>query len=460
MANGPHARIGRDFATARSEACPSVRCDGIIAFTSGDGTIANLPTFIRTAYDQYVSRRELPDYYGRYKALESVYATLVKYVGTTFALIAADQDSDLKDDAWGKIFDSSGLGGWLDAIDVVCSRMRTMPDAVREYCDDYTNYKAHPYRKSLDKVADHLGVVVDELATRGYRMERPKSLNIRRALRYAVTVRNKCAHGALDELFFSRTEADLVKMLKLLLRLVPLSQFVFWGQFGGNAVEFLEYPPRQRARRRECHFWAESDLLSGGFAERIPFLLYRQDSRAIYLLNDKATEDSPSAEYIDYVTGQVVYRAVEHSWPRSRSHVHKSITSERYADYAAVLSNDTLAPLAWREVPMRRATVDASTKESGIYIFTATVNLGGRSTDVVLYVGKTTNLGERLASYLRIWKGYDDSRPAISDMFSTYRDVLKLLFAPVAATRLALLERAIYETTIPAYNRIAPTVDG
>ena len=426
----------------------------------GDETIANLPTFIRTAYDQYVSRRDVPDYYGRYKALESVYATLVKHVGTTFALIAADQDTDLKNDAWGKIFDSSGLGGWLDAVDVVCARNRTMPDAVRGHCDAYTCYKTHPYRDILDKLAGHLGVVVGELTTRGYTIDAPKSLNIRRALRCVVTVRNKCAHGALDELFFGHVEEHLVKALKLLLRLIPLSQFVFWGQFGGNSIEFLEYPPRQRAHRRPSQFWVESDLLSEGFTERIPFLLYRQDSRTIYFLNDKAAEDTPSAEYIDYVTGQVVYRAVEHSWPRSRSHVHKSITSQQYADYAAVLSDETLAPLAWREIPLTRATVDASTNESGIYVFTATVDLGGRSTEVLLYVGKTINLRDRLAAYLRIQKGYDDTRPAIADMFSTFQDVLRLFFAPVDMAHLAAVERAVYETTIPAYNRIAPPVDG
>ena len=265
----------------------------------GAGTISNLPTFVRTAYDQYDSRRELPDYYSRYRALEAIYATTIKHVGTTFAILAADRDPDLKSEAWGKILESTSLGGWLDAVDVVCRKAKTLPDSVREYCDSYTAYKNHPSREMLDTIAGHLDIVTDELSRRGYRIERPKSLNLRRALRCAVTVRNKVAHGAVDEAFFSHIEEHLVKALKLLLRLVPFSDFVFWGRFGGNALEFLEYPPKQHPRRRESYFWVESNLLTKNFIDRIPFLLYRQDSRSIYFLNDRATEEEPTAEYID-----------------------------------------------------------------------------------------------------------------------------------------------------------------
>ncbi|MDE0100347.1 MAG: hypothetical protein OXM87_12200 [Truepera sp.] len=55
-----------------------------------------------------------------------------------------------------------------------------------------------------------------------------------------------------------------------------------------------------------------------------------------------------------------------------------------------------------------------------------------------------------------IKKGYDDTRPAISDMFALYQEAIRLSFAAVAPNELASVERAIYETTIPAYNMIAP----
>ena len=102
--------------------------------------------------------------------------------------------------------------------------------------------------------------------------------------------------------------------------------------------------------------------------------------------------------------------------------------------------------------------METTANEVGVYVFNVQVDLGGRPIEIILYVGKTTNLSERLSSYLRIKKGYDDSRPAISEMFAAYRDKIKFLFAPTAPDRLARVERAIYETTLPAFNIIAPPV--
>ncbi len=421
--------------------------------SSGDRPISSLPTFVRTAYNEYVSRKDLPDYYARYRALECVYAATIKHIGTTFALIAADRDPNLRDQVWGKIFESSGLGGWLDATDVVCSKSRSMPEATKAYCNDYSDYRSHPSRATLDGIADRIASIVKEFTKRGYKIEQPKSLNIIRTLRYITTIRNKCAHGALDEFFFSRIEDDLVAVLKSLLRLIPFSRFVFWGRLGGNALEFLDYPPRQRPAKRACHFWAESGLLLGGFAEQIPFLVYKQDSRTIYFLNDSATDEEPHAEYIDYVTGQVTYRTIEYQWPHTRSRIYKPVNVVQYKEYVATLSR---VNLSWRDVPLSKVAIDSCVGEVGVYMFTTTVSLGGRPADVVLYVGKTTNLSDRLASYLRIKKGYDDTRSAISDMFASYEEAVRLSFAPVSANELASVERAIYETMIPAYNMIAP----
>ena len=329
-----------------------------------------------------------------------------------------------------------------------------MPDAIQSYCEDYTDYKTHPSRDVLDTVGQHLSVVVDELKKRGYTVDPPRSLNLRRALRCVVTIRNKCAHGALDELFFSHIEADLVSALRMILRLIPFSHFVFWGRFGGNALRFLEHPPKQHSRQCPAYFWAESALLSTGVATRIPFLQYRQDSRTIYLLNDKATEEEPVAEYLDYVTGLVIYRTVEHDWPRPRRQSSKTTTVQEYRGHAHFLLNQALA---WREVPLTRAAVAASGSETGVYIFTTIIHLGAAlPVQVILYVGKTTNFGERLTSYVRIKKGYDDTRPAIAEMFHTYENSAKLLFAALPEHDLARIERAIYETTMPEFNLIAP----
>lgn len=86
-----------------------------------------------------------------------------------------------------------------------------------------------------------------------------------------------------------------------------------------------------------------------------------------------------------------------------------------------------------------------------------TASVGGWVVDVVLYVGKTTNLRERLASYLRILKKYDDSRQEIRYMFDTYGSELRLYFSTVDRSRIASVERAIYEVAMPEFNLLAPS---
>lgn len=426
------------------------------ATSCGDRPINSLPTFVRSAYDQYRSKSQLPDYYARYKALESVYATTIKHVGTSFALIAADYDRDFRDAVWSEIFRSSSLGGWLAACDLVCSRSGDLSDDVRDYCDDHNTYRKHPSRKKLDQIAVHFSVVVEELARHGYNVKQPKSLNLLRALEYAVVVRNCCAHGALDLHFFDRVEADLVKALKLILLLIPFSKFVFWGRFGGNAVRFVEWPPTLLPRSREDYFWVESSLLGTGFAANIPFLLYRQDSRTVYFLNDTVTAEAPTAQFIDYGSGRVLYRELSGDWLVPRRQPLRPTVFVRRPGYVNTLSR---IGLNWREVSLATAKVDAALDEVGIYMFVAIVNIGGRAVELVLYVGKTTNLRDRLTSYLRIKKGYDSRRQSIVDMFNAYGDVAKFLFAPVPAEQLGKVERAIYEVTAPEFNEVAPPED-
>lgn len=133
-----------------------------------------LPTFVRSTLDQYTSKRGLADDYLRFGALQSVYATVIKYVGTTFALIAADHQPDLKDEAWGSIFDSTSLGGWMQAADAVCRISSKLPENVKSYCEIYSAYRRHQYRDTLDKITDYLNIIIAELTNRGYRIDSGK----------------------------------------------------------------------------------------------------------------------------------------------------------------------------------------------------------------------------------------------------------------------------------------------
>ena len=417
----------------------------------------NLPSFIWDPFDHYVRCRDIDDCYYKFKALESVCASTIKYAGTTFALIANDQTADLGFETYGKIFQSSSLGGWLSAIDVVCRQSRNLPPEIESYCNTYNDYTGHPSRATLDEIAGHLGVVFEALRTQGYRTKEPQSLNLIRALGYIVEIRNKCAHGALDIQFFATIEQEFLKALQSILFLIPFSKFVFWGRIGSYPVRYIDRP-EYRKQGRDLSFWVESPLLSEGFSENIPCLVHSEDSRSLYCLNDAADEDDPVAEYVDYGSGHVIYRRVEFSWPLAHAPrvAGRAARPIDIAEHTQVLNR---GDLSWREIQLTTAAIEASADESGIYVFVTECVVLDRKIEVVLYVGKTESLRNRLRSYLRVKKGYDDSRPEISRMFDVYGETAKMMFAGASVDEIAGLERAVYEVTMPEFNLIAPPAE-
>ena len=416
--------------------------------------IQNLPTFVRTAFDEYVGQREIKDYYSKYRSLECVYATIIKFTGLTFAILVADHDEDAKQDVWRRILESSSLGGWVDATNAACRALNRagVDDAVRAYCREYSDYGKHQQKDLLDDLAKHLNLVVNEINRMGYKMAVPKSLNLIRALDLAVSIRNKIAHGALGPVFFSRVEVPLVDALKRLMALVPFSKFVCWGRYAGRAVEFVENPPASKNHPVDPPlFWIESELLSQPCSD-IPFLTYREESRKFFFLNSAIGFDDPKGEYIDYASGSVVYREVRRDWEQV-SRDARAVRPRNYRACKEVLAHD----LSWREIPLTNTGHQSCSDEVGVYMFVTTANVGGWNVEVVLYVGRTTNLRERLASYLRILKKYDDSRQEIRYMFDTYGGELKLYFSTVDRSRIASVERAIYEVAMPEFNILAPS---
>ena len=270
-----------------------------------------LPTFIKDALDDYRRHRAVDDEYVRYKALETVCAITIKYVGTTLSLIASDHYSEeLKHEVWNCVFRSSSLGGWLDAAEMVCRHSAKLPSEVRDHCREYTLYNRHPNKGALQRASQDLEIIVKELNTSyGYNLDSPRSSSILRALRVTVELRNKSAHGSLKITFFNRIEDSLFKALMQLLSIIPFSEFVFRGKYGGsNAVPFIE-PGLLERRARDAHFWVDSAFLKEGFCSDIPFLSYREDSRIVYFLNGAADKNG-LAEYIDYRTGNVTTNEV------------------------------------------------------------------------------------------------------------------------------------------------------
>ena len=380
-------------------------------------------------------------------------ATTIKYVGTAFALIAADRREDgLQDDAWNAIFDSSSLGGWLTAAEIVCKREKKLPDGpLKQYCHEFNFYEKHPQKKRLSEICESMNQIVKCLHRYGYDLKEQTSPNLIRALEFGVTVRNKCAHGALDSPFFSQVEKPFLNMLKQLLYLIPFSKLVFWGSFGSNAYKFVEHPPKLHHRRCNGYFWAESELLSTKSTKSIPFMLYNQDARCIYFLNSHVSVDDPKGEYIDYGSGKVKYSEVRRDWSRS-PHPKRVIRPRNYQDHVNILRQS----LSWRHIKLTTTAIEAESKMTGIYVFSTKVALGACAVDVILYVGKTTDLAKRMKAYLRIKGGYSHQRPEIAYMFETYKESVQLYFSTAPKAKIAKIERAIYEVVMPEFNLIAP----
>ena len=417
-------------------------------------TIQNLPTFVRTAFDEYVGQREIRDFYSKYRSLEGVYATIIKFVGMTFAVLVADKDENAKQDVWSCILDSSSLGGWVEATNAACKALSRLEveDAVHAYCSEYSDYGKHQQKDVLDDLAKHLTLVVNEINEKGYNMNVPKSLNLIRVMELIVSIRNKIAHGALGPVFFNRVEIPLLDALKRLMLLVPFSTFVCWGRYAGRAVEFVESPPGVKDRPADpTLFWIESELLSQPRSD-VPFLTYKEESRKFFFLNSAVSVDDQRGEYIDYASGDIVYREVRRDWEQV-SGPARAVRPRDYRMCKEVLSHD----LSWRQIPLTTTGHQSCSDEVGVYGFVTTANIGECNIDVVLYVGRTTNLKERLASYLRILKKYDDSRQEIRYMFDTYGSDLRFYFSTVDRSRIASVERAIYEIAMPEFNILAPS---
>ena len=381
-----------------------------------------------------------------------MYSTVIKYIGTTFALLAADHLPSLKDDAWSLIFDSSSLGGWIDITKLVCKQTPHLPSPVQDYCATLNVYKQHPSKDTLDLISQHLNTIAEEFQQLGYRTQYLKSPSLIRTMEFITTVRNKCAHGAPDSLFFSRIEHAYHQALRLILRLIPFSLFSMWGAYGSYSIHFIDSNPSYDRRKPKARFWMDSALLTSGSTCDIPFFLYREGSRTVYCLNDRVSADVPDTEFIDYASGSVIYREV-HRAPAAAQTVSRRLRPQNYSHQLASIARG----LEWEDIPFQLSSIHQHEGAVGVYIFTTSVKLGPMTIDMVLYVGKTTNLKDRLRSYLGIKAGYDDARPAISHMFRVYGDGARFRFCRLPTERIAEVERAIYETTMPEFNMIAPS---
>ena len=413
-----------------------------------------LPTFLRRSIETYKGLRTSEDDYLKYRSLETTYTIAIKYIGTTFALIAADISDEAKQEAWSSILSSSSLGGWLTAVECVCKRSKSLSPDLRAFCDHYSLSRKHPEIERLSRIANRLNQIIAQLNELGYQLQPVNSPNVRRLLEVATQIRNKCAHGVLQPPFFASIDAPLYGALRDTLSLIPFDRFVLWGKWGSRAYQFVEVP-KLRTKTRDSFFWVESDLLQNGYADDLPFLSYIEGTQAIYFLND--VPRGGTAEFIDYQSGQV--RHYDVSFELERTHTKAEPRPIRPRNYRTRVDVLREIQSAWRRIVFSKDGVDTTTDdEVGVYVFSTHLRLSPKKNlETILYVGRTTSLHTRLKHYLRIQRGFLRSRPELSYMFETYGEDIRLFFVALPANDIAAVERAIYELTMPEYNLVTPS---
>ncbi len=416
-----------------------------------------LPSFVQRTLDQYTSIRQSTDETDKYRALEAVYAATIKYIGTTAAVTADMYCAEpARAKVWNAIMASSGLGGWLDGMDRLCAASRKLPDGVRSYCAEYSDYKRHPAQEELDAIGVLLSQVFAELAKKGYAVEKLKKLNLLRSLRAVVYIRNKFAHGALAAPILHRIQTPLYLALRKILWLVPFEKYVFWAGSGSSTVRLVGPNPQRISRQPRARSWIESELLEGAYGDAEPFAVYHDLSQRVFFLNQAVDWRTTEAEYVDYTSGDVKYWELP-AHPSLQAPVarRRQVNNDEVSRWLSILGRETLS---WKRVPLQELPTGELVGEGGVYVFMSDISLGGHPHEAVLYVGRTKCMATRLKDYRRIQRKLNDSRPELSQMFEAYSR-LRLLFARTRVTTAPLIERAIYEAAAPKYNLIAPAID-
>ncbi len=419
--------------------------------------MSDLPTVVLRAFEQYVSRTKSTDVADRYKSLEAAWSATIKYAGTAAVAAAEVYYPRRRQEVADRILGSSSLGGWVDAVSVLCRCSGDLPPRARAYTKLLNTYKKHPDRAALDELSSILSTALEPLRQRGYRIESDKSPSLLRIFEKVVTIRNKHAHGYLSPQVLHRVEGPLFKALKRTLRLVPFSSITLKAPYGPISCEFVGlWPQKTPQPPRFDELWSEGDLLEAQAVRTSPFAVYHSDSEKVYFLNS-AIDESGRGEYIDHETGAVRYWEVAESWTNGAQPRRRSRRPDAAEIAEARCRLRDVAPLQWEEVPLSTEALQQVKDRAGVYCFRSEAapewtGLGAP----ILYVGSTSkDMGSRLREYLRYRQGYDASRREIAQMFRAYED-LRLWFAQTGATEAIKLEQAIWASSQPAYNLVAP----
>lgn len=416
----------------------------------------NLPTFVHRTLEQYRAKRDGMDLAVRYKSLEAAWSATIKYVGVVAAATASVYAPRRAGAVRDAILNTSSLGGWLSAMELLCAVSKPLPEHVREYLGHFNDYKKHPDKSALDRLGDTFNGALEALQRVGYRVERVQSPSLIRLLDQFVVIRNKHAHGHLSPVVLQRLEKPLFEALKGSLRLFPFGQAKFAAPYGVAACEFVGLAPKMTSRPAKLEeLWLEGSLFERHAVPAAPFAVFHGDSERVFLLNTSVERSGSPVEYIDHATGSIMYWEVPERFVNGEPHRRLRRPSPKEVAKARRLI-ENLVP-SWEELDICKDSLARVKGRSGVYCFLSDARLGSIGSDAaILYVGSSrVDMSSRLREYLRHREGYDSTRREVAQMFKAYEDI-RLHFASTDPEDAIKLEQAIYTLTQPAYNLVAP----
>ena len=243
-----------------------------------------LPTSIAEPYANYRRSRQL-DPVIKYKFLRYTCSALIKHLSITLIALARDVDRKLYGQAVLKVFSSSGLGGWIDAVGLIWSQRKQMTGKAQDYLRVICE-AGQGAGVDLSDAENHLRKIYERLSRKGYRISTIKVFSALRILRSFVEIRNKCAHGALDVMFYSEVEADYYALLKCLFAVLPFHAFTFFGKRGSYVYKLTGVQPEAVSKVARGNLWIESELLKSSASSDPPLAFYNSESEEFFFLND------------------------------------------------------------------------------------------------------------------------------------------------------------------------------
>jgi hypothetical protein len=419
-------------------------------------SIYRVPTFILRPLRKYKSIKSTNNVGGQFDFLQDTAEVLTKYLAVASLSILSKYDIDLFKELSRKIFISSSVGPWINAIEESSKALKDIKQTSK-YGSFYLEYDKHDKKQKLKEIDVLLSEVLDVFKSIGIKTNLSKSYSIIDFLKKFLFIRNKDAHIRPSDIKLAKLIDPFYKAIQDLLMLIDFDYFVFNARYISHYCELVDENPigRDYTGEDKLFFWASSPFLNDKM-QNFQLVHFCHDSQEVYFLNDQVNKKQ-EADYICYYDKTVIHAKLNIDWLIEEKEVNRDvkINLDEYIKNKKLLNAEGFE---WVGVDFTTQQYELLPRKGAIYYFYIELNIFNVHFEHLLYIGRTEDLKERFRTYLLNAKNYDDSRKEILKMFHQYNDNVKFKFCYVSSSaRREDLEELIYRVFDPEINLIKPS---